>query len=132
MLVIQALFVAFALYALGRTFARFRKGTVAALEWLLWSAFWMALGICVLDPGITQFFAGILGVGRGADAVFYVGLVALSYAVFRLYLRSRQLEQQLTVLVRRLALEKRRAEDQLSASSPERKPARPMPEPPRL
>ena len=111
MLLIQILIVAFAVYALVRTFIRFRNRTIGLTELLLWSAFWVAVGFFVMAPGLTQFLAKILGVGRGADAVFYVSIVALSYAFFRLYLRSRQLEQQLTVLVRKLALEKRRAED---------------------
>jgi hypothetical protein len=112
MLVIQVLIVGFALYALGRTFLRFRRRTIALAELLLWSGFWLAVGVFVMAPGLTQWFARILGVGRGADAVFYISIVALSYAFFRVYLRSRQLEQQLTLLVRKLALEKRKADDE--------------------
>lgn len=112
MLLIQILIVLFAIYALARTFVRFRKRTIALGELLLWSSFWFAVGLFVMAPGITQWFARLLGVGRGADAVFYVSIVALSYAFFRVYIRSRHLEQQLTLLVRRLALEKRKAEEQ--------------------
>jgi|SRR6185369_9081141 len=104
MLIIQLLIVLFALHALTRTFLRFRHGTIGLTEWIIWSGFWLAVGICVLEPGITQSFARILGVGRGADAVFYLGLVGLSYAYFRLYVRSRHQDQQITLLVRRLAL----------------------------
>jgi hypothetical protein len=116
MLLIQVLIVGFALYALGRTLMRFRRHTIALGELLLWSGFWAAVGVFVMAPGITQWFAGILGVGRGADAVFYVSIVALSYAFFRIYLRSRQLEQQLTLLVRKLAIEKHKAEDEAEES----------------
>ncbi len=104
MLIIQVLIVAFALYALTRAFLRFRKGIISVTEFFVWGCFWIAVGVCVLAPGITQWFAGILGVGRGADAVFYLGLVGLSYAFFRSYLRMRHLEQQITLLVRKLAL----------------------------
>jgi hypothetical protein len=90
---------------------RFRSRTIGLRELLLWSGFWIAVGFFVMAPGLMQWFAGILGVGRGADAVFYVSIVALSYAFFRVYLRSRQIEQQLTVLVRKLAIERREAED---------------------
>ena len=104
MLFIQVLIVVFALYAMTRTFLRFRRGTIGLSELVLWAGFWLAVGVCVLAPGITQWFAGLLGVGRGADAVFYLGLVGLSYAFFRVYLKVRHAEQELTVLVRRLAL----------------------------
>ncbi len=115
---IQFLIGSFALYALVRTFNRFRRRTIALGELLLWSCFWIAVGAGVMMPNLTQWFAKYLGVGRGADAVFYVSIVGLSYAFFRLYLRSRHLEQQLTLLVRKLALENRRAEDAQGGPSP--------------
>jgi hypothetical protein len=112
MLIIQILIVLFAVYAIMRTFFRFRRGGIGLSEVLLWTCFWLAGAVCVLYPGITQWFAGILGVGRGADAVFYLGLVGLSYAFFKVYLRIRQAEQQLTLLVRRLALKEAEHEEQ--------------------
>lgn len=110
LLVIQVLFVGFALWALTRTTLRFRKRSISPFEWVVWSGFWMAVAGCVMFPDVTQWFAGLLGVGRGADAVFYVSLVGLSYAYFRIYIRSRHTEQQITLLVRRLAIERARAE----------------------
>lgn len=104
MLIIQILIVLFSVYAITRTFLRFRSRAIGLRELVLWCLFWVAGGVCVLAPGITQWFAGILGVGRGADAVFYLGLVGMSYAFFRLYVRTVRLEQQLTQLVRKLAL----------------------------
>lgn len=113
-LIIQVLFVAFSAYAMARTFLRFKRRTISPSEWLIWSGFWLAVAIAVLNPGLTQKLANFLGVGRGADAVFYLGIVTLSYGFFRLYLRSRHVEQQLTLLVRRLAIEQRRAEERRS------------------
>lgn len=104
MRIIQLLFVLFAIFVLSRIVVRFRLHTIGLKE-LIWGiCFWSAVVICVMVPGITQWFARILGVGRGADAVFYFGLVGLSYAMFRLYFRCRHLEHQMTALVRELAL----------------------------
>jgi hypothetical protein len=105
MLLIQILIVLSAAYSVVRTFLRFWRGSLGLKELVLWTCFWVAVVIVVLAPQITQWFARLLGVGRGADAVFYVGLLALSNALFRIYLRIRQVEQQLTRLVRKLALE---------------------------
>lgn len=105
LILIQIVVVLFSLYAAGRTVGRFRKGTISLVELIVWLTFWIAVGILVLVPEMTQKLARVLGVGRGADAVFYISLVGLSYAFFRLYLRLRQLEQQLTLLVRKLALQ---------------------------
>jgi hypothetical protein len=96
--------VLFALYAATRALGRFRRRTIGLAELILWLAFWAVVAVLVLVPDITQWFANLLGVGRGADAVFYLSLVGLCYAFFRIYLRMRHLEQQLTVMVRKLAL----------------------------
>jgi len=105
LILIQVVVVLFALYAAVRTAGRFRKGTIGLSELLLWLGFWLAVAVLVLAPQVTQRLANLLGVGRGADAIFYLSLVGLSYAFFRLYLRMRHLEQELTLLVRKLALE---------------------------
>ena len=103
-LIIQLIIALFALYALMRTLFRYRKGTISLGETLLWSCFWIAVAVVGFKPDVTQRVAAILGVGRGADAVFYLGLLGLSYAFFRLYLKNRNTEQQITQLVRKLAL----------------------------
>jgi len=112
MLIIQVIIVLSALYAITRTLQRFRTHAIGTGELLLWLGFWVAVGVLVIEPQITQWFARLLGVGRGADAVFYLSIVGLSYLFFRLYLRTRELEQQLTRLVRELAIQEaqRRAE----------------------
>jgi hypothetical protein len=66
----------------------------------------MAVASLVLTPNITQWFAKLLGVGRGADAVFYLAMVALFYLHFRTESKFRRLEHQLTKLVRKLAIDK--------------------------
>lgn len=111
MLTIQLLFVAFAVYVMTRIIVRFRQHTIGLRELAFGVCFWAAVAVCVIVPGITQWFAGILGVGRGADVVFYVGMVGLSYASFRLYFRCRRLEHQLAILVRKLALKEASEED---------------------
>lgn len=94
----------FAAYALTRAVGHYRRGAIGLGHLAVWVAFWTAVGGVVLMPQVTQWFAGILGVGRGADATFYVAVVGLSYAYFRLYLKSLEQDRQITKLVRRLAL----------------------------
>jgi len=105
-LLIQILVILFSFFAITRTLSRFRKGNIGLNEVVVWCLFWVIVGIVVLVPSLTQWFADLLGVGRGADAVFYVSLIALFYVVFRLHLKSRNLDQQITQLVRKLALER--------------------------
>src|ERR1043165_743098 len=104
LILIQLVVIFFAVYAALRSGSRFRKGTIGLSEVILWLGFWASAVICGLMPNLVQRFGHLLGVGRGADAVFYLGLVGLNYAFFRVYLKVRHAEQELTVLVRRLAL----------------------------
>ena len=48
LLKIQILIVLFVLYALTRTLWRFRSRMIGLGEWVLWSGFWAAVGVCVL------------------------------------------------------------------------------------
>lgn len=119
MLMIQLIIVVFCLIAAVRSAARYRTGAVSIGECLIWIIFWLSGAAVVLMPQATQILAKFLGVGRGADAVFYLGLVGLSYGLFRIYFKIRSLEQQLTQLVRKLALEKLNTPDKTQAASDE-------------
>ncbi len=111
MLLIQAMVVAFSLFAMTRAVVRHRQRVIGVRDLLLWIAFWTSAAALVLRPQATQWFAMLVGVGRGADAVFYVAIVGLSYAVFRLYLKTCAQDQEITRLVRAIALK--------AANSPE-------------
>lgn len=60
----------------------------------------------ILWPELTNTMANRLGVGRGADLVYYVCIVLFSFALLKLYSRMRRLEQEFTKLVREDALKK--------------------------
>jgi hypothetical protein len=104
MLLIQFLIVGFSLFAMTRALQRFRQRTIGLRDLALWIGFWAAAAGLVMRPEATQWFARRLGVGRGADAVFYTAVVGLSYAFFRLYLKTRSHDREITRLVRALAL----------------------------
>ncbi len=62
--------------------------------------------VLVLMPDYTIWLAKKLGVGRGADLIFYLSILTFWYILLHLYIRIRKLEQALTEIVRRQALEK--------------------------
>jgi hypothetical protein len=59
----------------------------------------------VLFPEITGTIAKKLGVGRGADLVFYTSIVTFWFVVLKLYTKIRKLEQLTTDLIRKQSLE---------------------------
>jgi len=52
-------------------------------------------------PGITNVIAHKLGVGRGADLVFYLSIVIFWFIIIKLYVRIRKLEKIVTDVVRK-------------------------------
>ena len=65
----------------------------------------IACGIVfVLKPNVTNIIANRLGVGRGADLIFYVSILIFWFVSLKLYARIRKLEQLFTEVIRKDAL----------------------------
>ncbi|PZR26209.1 MAG: DUF2304 domain-containing protein [Citrobacter freundii] len=60
--------------------------------------------VFVLFPDLTSTLAHRLGVGRGADLVFYLSIVIFWFVILKLYARIRRLESTVTELIRKDAL----------------------------
>lgn len=60
--------------------------------------------VFVTFPGISTYIANLFGVGRGADLVIYLFVVIALFAIFNLHLRLRANVEQLTSLVRAIAI----------------------------
>jgi hypothetical protein len=71
---------------------------------LLRGCVWLAAGIAIAVPSLVQDVAAVLGIGRGADIVLYVLVFAFLAATFYLYGKLMRQQQQITQLVRTLAL----------------------------
>lgn len=61
--------------------------------------------ILILFPGITNDIANRLGVGRGADLIFYTSILIFWFVILKLYARIRKLEQIITQVVRKDAID---------------------------
>ena len=62
--------------------------------------------VFILWPDVTTVIAKKLGVGRGADLIFYISILIFWFVSLKLYARIRRLEQQFTKIVREDALKK--------------------------
>jgi hypothetical protein len=60
--------------------------------------------VFILFPNITNQLAARLGVGRGADLVFYTSILIFWFIILKLYARIRRLEQHITNLTRNDAI----------------------------
>ena len=61
--------------------------------------------VFILFPETTNDLAHRLGVGRGADLVFYTSILIFWFVILKLYARIRKLEQAITLLARKDAID---------------------------
>jgi hypothetical protein len=68
-------------------------------------AAWTAAVLAIVDPGLLQTIANGIGIGRGADLVLYLGVLAFLGASFYFYSRYVRLQRQVTDIMRHLAIQ---------------------------
>ena len=82
----------------------FRWFRSAVVDKLLIAVIMAAGMFMVVFPELTNKLATALGVGRGADLVFYLFIVAFCYLILLVYAKIKKMEQQLAELARKQAL----------------------------
>jgi len=83
--------------------SRFRSAFFDLLALFLFSG--LAI-FFILFPEYTNIIAKKLGVGRGADLLFYICILFFLFILIKLFARIRRLEKTLTELVRQQAKDK--------------------------
>lgn len=83
---------------------RLRDRQIPLILFLAWMFGWVGVAILSFVPQVTDRLTQSLGVGRGVDLLFFVSIMGLLYCVFLLYVRITQQRQELTRLVREIAL----------------------------
>lgn len=65
---------------------------------------WAAAAVAIAAPWLVQDVAEMLGVGRGADVILYLFVLAFLWVSFSLYAMHLRVQRQLTTMVRHVAL----------------------------
>jgi hypothetical protein len=86
------------------TWRRALQQSLRLIEAVAWTIVWIGAGIIVCLPGLTSFFADIVGIGRGVDLAVYLSVFLLFLLVFHLHVMHDRVERSLTELVRQDAL----------------------------
>jgi hypothetical protein len=93
------------------TFLRFKTGKMTFNTLLLWAVIWVLLIIFSIYPDATSILANATGIGRGLDMILILGLIGCYYFIFRIYNLIENIEEEITDLVREIALEKGKSEN---------------------
>src|SRR4051812_9848477 len=104
-MVIKAVTLLFALFAILRLVGRFRRRQAFFFELCFWLLIWGGVALVVFIPRKTDEFAHFIGVGTGVNALTFIAITGLLYAAWRLTARVQQLERDLTGMVRAQALD---------------------------
>jgi hypothetical protein len=81
------------------------RGWLTRREGLVWAVVWLAAGVTVAWPEVTAIVANALGIGRGADLLLYCSVIVMMVGFLMIYARLRAVRRDVTLLVRRLAID---------------------------
>ncbi|HLD37413.1 MAG TPA: DUF2304 family protein [Candidatus Nanoarchaeia archaeon] len=84
--------------------ADLKKGKITSSKFYLWALVWVALAVIVFFPGMIIFLAKGIGIERAQDLPIYVSIILLFYLLFKIGIKIERVEQEITTLVKRLAL----------------------------
>ncbi|HEX7477933.1 MAG TPA: DUF2304 domain-containing protein [Polyangiales bacterium] len=81
------------------------RGQVRKRIVTFWLLVWGGGAVLLVWPSSAAIAAHKLGIGRGADLLLYSSVLVMFSGFFYVYTRFRRLDRQITMLVRRLAIE---------------------------
>ena len=105
---IQIIIIIFATFAWSRVVLRYKDEKITVKELIVWSFVLAAAIFLVVWPQTSFVFAKLFGIARGADVIIYLSIPILFYLIFRLYIKIETIEQEITKIVREIAIENRK------------------------
>jgi len=109
LLPIQLILSLFLLFAVSRVYLRFKEGTINLGTFLFWIGIWILAFFSIFHPDFTSYWAQLLGVGRGADVLIYISIALLFYLIFRTNVMIENLREEISRLVREIALKEKKS-----------------------
>lgn len=103
---IQIVLLAFVLFAISRVYLRAKEKILSPQAYIFWMFIWLAAAFGIIQPGTTSKLAEVFGVGRGVDIIVYIALALVFYLVFRIFVMVEDLRQEITFIIRQVALKK--------------------------
>jgi hypothetical protein len=98
----QVILIAVLLFILLSYLRRFRRSVIDKI--LIFAMLLVGI-VFVLYPDLTNQIAHFLGIGRGADLIFYLAILGFAYLAIVLYSKIKKLEDQMATLVRKQSLD---------------------------
>lgn len=107
MQIIQIFALIFAIFAMFKVIWQLRDNKISGESAIFWLFIWTLTILIVVFPRTMSYMATLTGVGRGVDVVVYVAIITLFYLIYRIYIKIENIERELTLIVREIAISKR-------------------------
>lgn len=104
LLPIQLILSFFLVFSISRVYLRFKEGIINLGNFLFWIGIWVLAIFSIFNPSSTNYWAELLGVGRGADMLIYVSIALIFYLIFRTNVMIENLREEISKVVREVAL----------------------------
>ena len=101
----QLIAIFLGLLAIIYSILRFRDGKMSLGMFMLWILLWIIVIIISLYPNDTNYLAIYTGIGRGLDFVLILSILISFYLIFKMYNKIETIEEELTDLVREIAIQ---------------------------
>jgi hypothetical protein len=85
---------------------RLKNGKMSLGMASLWILIWLIVIWISIFPESTNIFASLTGIGRGLDLVLIIALIAGYYLIFKMYGMIENMDKEITLLVREIALQR--------------------------
>ena len=102
--VAQLFLLSLGLLVMGAVVLRYRQRKIGLVVFLLWFLLWLGIEVVILFPNSAMEVAHLVGIGRGTDLALYLSVMLIFYLLFRMYVRLEQVNQEITQIVRVVAL----------------------------
>ncbi len=104
MSIIQIFILVFVVFVWWRLYRRWQKDELNIHEFIEWFLFWLVVAVLAILPDTTSYLANLLGVGRGVDLIIYLALLVIFYLLFKIFVKLKKDERDITKIVRSLSL----------------------------
>ncbi|HMB25833.1 MAG TPA: DUF2304 family protein [Patescibacteria group bacterium] len=105
MSVFQVLILLFIAFVIFRAAVKLKQKQISVWLFGFWTLLWLIVALIDIFPMSVSYVANMIGVGRGVDLIIYLAVIILFYAGFRLNLKLNKIEEKMTELVGKIAVD---------------------------
>lgn len=112
MLILQIIVSIFVASNLWRIYKQLKSQKLTLGSFWGWLILWLLVLVVFWLPDSTGYLAQFLGITRGADLMIYLSVLLIFYLLFKIFVRLNKIEESITKVVRREALEQKDSHEQ--------------------